>query len=407
MSSDTLLGDQRISRKSNKLQFVRGKRNGKSQRRRASIKIAQESYTDSLTVHGLSRILLSSRLEKVFWSFALLSVLSIAAYLCTIYVTNYYKHEVQTKRKINRMLEMPLPAILICKYTICFDSKEFILGLGEPTFISNSCLPIDLRIVEGNATTTRIGNECILWNAVGEKTLRHPNLPVVIKIELKEGQQLHIYQIAVGDPDMLRNLTAPLFTTHFHSVNCLKDVSLEKTVYKRLPSSNCSNGEGIENYFSNIYSKEACIQSCFLRKMSRKCGAVIDSWKKYTRLLKVEKKVQLNNKTLTLTCVSRVYGEMLSGNLPINCKCPERCDEIKYDEEFIYPSLQNIRCPDIKFDLRYRTHEFKYIEEVVAYTLSNLAADIGSIVGSLAGISVLSVVEIVVFMTLSFLFWLT
>ena len=61
------------------------------------------------------------------------------------------------------------------------------------------------------------------------------------------------------------------------------EVELQKKIYDRLPSpypSNCSDGDGIENFFTKRYSEEACQQSCQLRKIYPKCGAVFDRWAK-------------------------------------------------------------------------------------------------------------------------------
>ena len=109
---------------SKKVYIVNGK--SKALRRKASIKSTRDTYTDSLSVHGLSRIITGSHFERVFWLISSLAVLSFASYLCAIYFITYSKHEIQTDRHTDRMIEMPLPAIMICQHTICYSSKQIL-----------------------------------------------------------------------------------------------------------------------------------------------------------------------------------------------------------------------------------------------------------------------------------------
>ena len=397
------------------------KRNKRSLRRKASIKKIKGSYTNSLTVHGLSRILTGSRMEKVLWLIALLCVLCIAAYMCNVYFSTYLKHEVQTNRRTDRLIEMPLPAIMICQYIRCYNSKQIVLREywngtnwnSRFSLSSNPCAPMDMLREKQNLSRIHVNDQCSLVNPKGDLTQKHIDIPVSFKlISRKSGAY-----ISIGDPKTLAALTAP-FIDIFHLVDnaCIGiRFLLKQTAYKRVPESNCSNGEGTVNYFSDIYSRKACIQSCYLTNMLNNCGAVIDTWEKYTKLVNTSFRDhnKANNSTRMVSCILKVLDQMNRNQVPKNCHCPIACNEVKFEVEFPYrvsgPSncFASEHCPDdlkrekrdciypLGVTLQYQTNKFEYIEESLAYPLSTLAADIGSIVGSLAGISVLSIAELI------------
>ena len=154
--------------------------------------------------------------------------------------------------------------------------------------------------------------------------------------------------------------------------------------------------------------------------MLKRCGAVIDNLKQYVPLVNTSfpNKQHLNNQTYILSCIISLHKKMLAANVPEKCHCPQPCIEIKYDIIEVPEKRETCewaplltRCPNdprgtfacnaVHIKIQYRTNKFEYVKEVAAYSLPTLAADIGSTVGSLAGISVLSVVELLVFISIS------
>ena len=386
----------------------------------------KQSYKTSFTVHGLSRIFSGYCIERMFWLFSLASVLSIAAYLCSIYGKSYWKFEVQTNTRTERRKEMPLPAILVCpNVPLCYKSKKLTRSNYE---LVADCRSIDLtKITERHQL-----DECTLIRPGRQITQKHVHLPVRIPFATKTN---YIY-IAIGDPNLLSSLTT--VTSHILKKieSCDIKVSMQKTEYKRLPSpfpSNCSIGEGIGNYFSEAYSKEACIESCHVRNMLQTCGVVMDRWENLTRYVSNTHEINATkyNAKEKESCIKKLFSKMLKNFVPENCYCPPPCIKSKYDPilsligdptscNSIYMRRQcpipnqpkdllpNIQGQCFYFDLllQYRANRFAYVTETPFYSISNLLADVGSIVGTLAGISVLSFVELLLFFTISIVAWL-
>ena len=377
-----------------------------------AIKRTKESYVGSFTAHGLSKILTGRKAERIFWLFSVLAVLSIATYLCSNYFQRYFKYEVQTNRKAEKMLEMPLPAIMLCQDIFCFNSKKIIMDYktGKYVLSSKPCLPIELSLDTTESNVTKhLGDKCLIVNRMTQK---HVTVPVHMSITSR-----HSYPdvlIAIGDPDMYSGLTTFLFNDLLLPRLCSATISIERTSYKQLSSSNCTTSMDREHFFSDIYSKEVCIQSCYLRKMLQSCGTVIDNWTNYTKLVKVSsnEKEQLKNHTQTVACILNLVEQMRHHRVPNECHCPKSCNEVKYDVQIAqprwYPCSYPIKCPGdvnnvsddcarIKLTFKYQSNKFKSVEEIPAYSLSNLAADTGSIVGAMTGISLLSIAEVLVF----------
>ena len=171
-------------------------------------------------------------------------------------------------------------------------------------------------------------------------------------------------------------------------------VELQKKIYNRLPSpypSNCTYGHGVENFFAKRYSEEACLQSCQLRKMYLKCGAVFDRWSKFvTPNLKRERR---NNQSIgygqTAQCIKSVYED--ANDTYLSCNCPRACHEIRTPMQI---SSRERHFYEIMFS--YHPFEVEHVTEYPEYPLEQFIADFGGLVGLVAGMSVMSLLEIII-----------
>ena len=369
---------------------------------RNNISDLKETYKGSLTIHGLSRILTGNRHAKCFWLACFLSVLAFAFYMCSVYCATFWNHEIHRKVRTERVKEMPLPAISICPQTterICYHGKPIhVDGFHRKTkCLSTKILQDDF----GEATTAHIGNRCIILNKRGNIKQKHSILPVKFRIT-SDTEEINI---AMDEPHTTADLKAmlPMFSKSI--IQGEHVISLQMVKQKRLPPpfpSNCSTGEGIENLFSSKYSKRACIQSCFVREMLQNCGDVIDDWK----LLLTDLNYNKTNDTMMKICVKEMFLKMIQKREPESCHCPLPCVETTYELVMMQvpqakrkcPCHSNSKCSCFDVIFQYTTNKIKYIEEVPNYTLSNLVADIGSIIGTLAGTSVISIFELLVFL---------
>ena len=80
------------------------------------------------------------------------------------------------------------------------------------------------------------------------------------------------------------------------------------------------------------------------------------------------------------------------------CNCPLACKEVDFKPMFFRSFDSNMW----KFEVSYKSPQNITITEEQLYTSKNLFADVGAILGLLSGVSVVSIVEIVVFIGLSF-----
>ena len=176
-----------------------------------------------------------------------MAVLSIASYLCAIYFIKYAKHEIQTNRRTDRMIEMPLPAIMICQHTFCYNSRQIEKSKWSDNYIltSKPCHASEIYLIKGNTTSTKLGDKCIIVNPKGEMIQTHVIVPVTFKLATKD----YGIHIALGDPGIFASLTTFLSNSFNFEGTCFAEFSMQRTVYERLSFSDCSKGKGIDNYF--------------------------------------------------------------------------------------------------------------------------------------------------------------
>ena len=75
-----------------------------------------ENYSNSFTIHGLSRVFTGNRIERVIWSLALL--LGFAISITTVYslLRKYQSKQVFIETRTNVVTEITFPLITICKH---------------------------------------------------------------------------------------------------------------------------------------------------------------------------------------------------------------------------------------------------------------------------------------------------
>ena len=178
-------------------------------------------------------------------------------------------------------------------------------------------------------------------------------------------------------------------------------VAIQKKQIERQPlpyPSNCSHGENIDNFFTTTYSREACIQSCNLKKMLRLCGTVVDRWKQFAESeLKLYESIRNKQTEKEIRhCLKRFL--YFPNTTDLQCDCPFACKETRSDlsvnlgRESIYAYV---------FQFRHYPLETTLVKEIPDYPIEKFLADIGGLVGLLCGMSILSLLEIVITVLIS------
>ena len=176
---------------------------------------------------------------------------------------------------------------------------------------------------------------------------------------------------------------------------------MQKKIIKRQPSpypSNCSDGKGIENLFTSTYSIEACMQSCYLRQMLKECGVVIDRWQRYIKPGEAHQE-QIKNKTddQIKDCLDHFINYRYSNKSDTHCYCPLPCRETRLQLHV------NLGRPNLlyRFEFYHYPFEITHETEVPEYPIEQFVADLGGLTGLLCGMSMLSILEIAMFVCIS------
>ena len=166
--------------------------------------------------------------------------------------------------------------------------------------------------------------------------------------------------------------------------------------------SNCTNGENDLNVFPPPYTREKCAFTHRFYEVLSRCGSVPDHWKKYVKSHhKRGWDFDGGNRTddNVLKCIHKHYPsfEYLVDKVPtVSLKqCPLPCREIATESagKTTYMKKSNkstivLKIPSIRIT---------EVHEIATYTSDNLLTDLGSWLGLLVGMSLLSLVEIVAF----------
>ena len=183
-------------------------------------------------------------------------------------------------------------------------------------------------------------------------------------------------------------------------------IMLEETTIKRLPHpySNCiikGSKEAYEmNLFTNEYTRGSCQYSCDYKAELTICGAVLYGYRLYLRDEAFLRKHYVDRYiNQTMQCISR--NQSLIQRFKEKCYnlCRTPCEEVLYSitEKFV-PTIK--KSPRIKLYFYYQELKKSYIEYVPSYEVSTLLANFGGQLGLMAGVSALSIIELIIWFVL-------
>ena len=407
--SDISSGDGRIKSKSVKQQKI------------CELK---DSYSRNFTIHGVSRIIHGKPVECIFWFILVAGIISVVLYSCNTYYSKYTNNEFRIENRAKTLNEITLPAIIICQNIRdslkCFNEKPlletnkgFSCSKSSKTYsilFDKSCQECSDHIrsdINSSKNVTFPG--CTRVNMKGLISQRvKSEYPIEFSVKLINQEECTPLSLFIEDQTFIKGSSDVIYYSQLPSNvklckynNPLVIGFKQKTYVKRLPtpySSDCTFGEGIENFFSTYYSQSSCIQSCFLREMFNNCGTVIDRWKPF---LTKDMRLKLNEGVNSTDCLSHYIGLFFKYDIPKTCFCPSACVETEFKTQ-VYKGTGYL-VPGLQFRIRYTSKKVMYIEEIPSYTFFDFLAEMGGVVGVSVGMSVVSVLEIVIYCTLCFI----
>ena len=376
------------------------------------------SYMEGFTIHGLTKVFMGKLWEKVYWFLILMGVLGFVAFKIHGFHSRYQSNEFRTEIRVVNTDNYTLPEELqICSINIKHQIPRFCYfktsNKDSPCQrdhmlikqqIPNKAVQVINHTKDYNEPTS-----CVRMNSskldradvyTAYKFWVHVDGLKTSKINKKKSG----FEIKLGQLDKK-------VKPGVHKIR-ISDV----TIINRLPSpfkSNCSNGEGGINVFPGPYTRQKCIDTLRVREVLKKCGSLPDHWRLYVKPHYEKDWSKRYGKNWTVNSVRIcLYHWYDIYNIPlIKAKedyriCPLPCREVifesKVETESEYTQRQlNLNRTGIAshFSVQFRSKRMTEITEVPVYTIDNLFSDVGSWLGLLVGMSLLSIVEMVTFLS--------
>ena len=346
--------------------------------------------------------------ERALWFCLVAGMITLAAYLGVMYFSKYTERGVRIERRFRDVETLDIPGITLCENLqekmACYNNIYLFnrplrrIGVCEEraSFVvidENSCL----LNCDMNYNSTVPG--CVILNTHNSQKQRLKNeYPIKVRLIIQTSSDLSVF---VGDVtnDVIYHsqLSSKLLKMRGRgNIIQLKD----KTRIERLPKpflSNCSNGVGIENFFSDIYSQRSCIQSCFMREMFDKCGTVIDRWNKF---LTLDMKRRISAAQNVTSCLSHHLDQFFKYIIPDRCECPLACSEVVLESDILEKINGDPSIIGMELSAKFLSMEEMSVEEIPEYTFYDFLAEMGGLVGVLVGMSIISVLEVLVYFVL-------
>ena len=405
----------------------------------------RKDYIEGATLHGLNRAYSASRRsERFFWISMIIGGLFGLTIGFSILVTKYLKYKVNLEVTdcINNQVEFP--SISLCNnqristdYMTGEDHENNLHSAFSEHFyeyatnFSLFCYAFGNRCnLTEDFSTYGYKDPCVTWNMKG---LAKQKLPGV-----NNGIRMIFFHNASSLNKQSYTTTKNTITIVLHSSNEYPSlyfdnieigagvqtrIELKKKQYSRLPSpypSNCTDITSLSHtQHSYTYTRNSCLEKCFVDYILRKCGDVIQP---RCRVLVSDWMIAKYKKNVTAQemseCLQDLKFDFYLEGLKM-CHCPLACSEVVYsrriqtvplDEEALYQSIsQNFNLGTLDhfkksvfyINVYYPRLEFENVVENQAYQLSDVFNDFGGLLGLAVGASLISVVEILAICCLS------
>ena len=381
--------------------------------RERKLRRIQKSYVGGFTLHGLSKVVSGTKQEKLLWGVFLLTALSFTGYMFYTYCNKYTSYEYRTEIRIEEIDQLQLPSITLCmdyNHRLHKSLEQFANDSSRHKPLMN-LKPPEVQIKHQKYEHLNYhepGIYCVKVNEHGNRsedtningTFESFNIYYKDVNQFKNPFAMRLVAL-VQDPKERRSLKAEFLSTQYRLATANKiqggylplgqyRLLIEKIEIHRLPppyTSNCRAENVAENVFSSDYSQASCVENCHFNSMLSQCGAVIDAWVPYVDPSKKPNSTHVDPHE-TRKCIDRTW-------LSHECDCPKACEEVDYIAT--WEKIKYWKYPRWSIEVRYKTHRVSKISELPLYNLPELLAELGGILGLLAGMSVLTIIELACF----------
>ena len=360
------------------------------------------SYIDTFTMHGVGRMFSGHLLERLFWFCVVTVTISITLLIAHQHIEDYYSREVRTEVRVKSETSLPLPSITICskiesqRRLSCYLNNSVSIENTTCSSTLENPFNITFRYYNKETFVRELKDNCVSYNPNGDLKQYGTGIPLYIYITSWHPDE----QFRLFFTDKLGNhsgLSVPEISSGQNIYPGIYTTLLERTLTYRKPfpyPSNCSDGENIEHYFSDEYTERSCLETCLMKKMYSECGAVLDWWRDYIKP-EHDRKVSKSYSELQM-CLLRQSMSAAGGNFT-GCRCPMPCKSTEFKPLFLRSSHVNYW----GISLQYRSMETTHIWEKELYPLKNVFSNVGGTLGLYTGMSVISMLEIIIFVCLS------
>ena len=279
-------------------------------------------------------------------------------------------------------------------------------------YISNSTLEGTCQYYSKKCNLIKLRNGCFVFNSGGNLTQKGDGDAVELQFKdtslndnvihsymnKSKGNllQLLVFIHNFDEPQShIMELSKSMYPFGFYNIQ------LQKEVTKRQPPpyiSNCSeNGAGTENLLKQRYTRRNCYDSCRVRRLYSKCGAVLDHMENFNTS-DMSSNVGEKSESELRECLDEHWHLDQHVDLPPKgCDCPYPCNDIIYKQQVqkVIDSKNNWH-----FFVRYSERSITHITQTPLYTIPNALSNLGGFMGLLAGLSVLSLAEIIFFLSI-------
>ena len=280
----------------------------------------------------------------------------------------------------------------------------------QPLGNAMNCSSTTINILEGNCTYytekcnfTQLDNGCLIFNADG--TLNQKGEGNAAYLQFRDNTVEPFLKVFVTHPDEPK--TSIMELKHHDYLSGKYNLKLQKEVTKRLPAphiSKCTvNGANSDNTLPNRYTRRNCYSSCMVRRIFEECEDVMDHMSHYITD-EMKARVTTKNESKIRDCLDKVWKDRRAHDLPpVGCNCPYACDDILYKYQFEkWEDLKTFKDNTWDLYIRFTERSITYITQEPLHTIPDVLSNLGGFMGLLAGLSVLSLAEILLFVVMSF-----
>lgn len=391
----------------------------------------KEQYIQSFTVHGVSRVFDGTRGETSFWCLIVIIGIAITSFGVYNLISKYLAYEIYTALSSKITNENPFPAITFCdnrkmiSYYFSYCGKlQRMSNYPNPDAICNY-LPdnppditniLDKKDEWSNGyfhitkcdswgsrkcandmylkSLPRHNHSCFTWNYNGNFSDTYAHATLVFNTSLGSGEIVTaVHDHRISELELMHQVV--LNSEYNYALN------IRKSMIYRLPPpfpSKCTNGKP-HDIFPGKYTRTTCVDSINYINILKQCGDTIDYVKRQLPTDVLLKHKQMHNKTIreTIDCMRRFSKR----TVPSTNNCPVPCEELELMTMSTFHDSRTKGSYQVDIQLQ-DVDSYKVITEHQVFTWDMLAGGVGGFLGLMIGASLVSLIEILVYVFLCF-----